>query len=286
MTNKILKISAAGNRFLLADKKWFEKPLPEDWKNYFSETDTGFEEFLKLSLLSPLERKKWLEIFLANKDPFPVDGLVVLKEKTKDKWFCDFYNKDGSLAEMCGNAACCMAVYSKWTGEDLPAFQLGKEFVKIIQDSQGERGISLSNPAQIQGDFPFEFQKEKHSFTLLSAGVPHAVIKCPHKKISFENKEDLKQLARLLRFNHPKSDQGMNVSFFQEKERGKIQALTYERGVENFTLACGTGALAISTVYLKRHPGLKAVTVQMPGGDLKIQTQPELGLFSPVKKGF
>ena len=82
----------------------------------------------------------------------------------------------------------------------------------------------------------------------------------------------------------------MNVSFFQIKEANQLKAITYERGVEDFTLSCGTGALATAFVYLYRYnfpiKNPKIISVQMPGGNLEVQKGPPPALFSFPKKGF
>ena len=186
---------------------------------------------------------------------------------------------------MCGNAACCISTYAKWMSLSPKTFLLGKETVSPVANG----GIALKKSPVPIADYHFPFNGHSLNFTLIRTGVPHGVIECPAKNlVDFEDKETLKKIAQNLRFKNPQDKKGMNVSFFQMEKPNRLKAITYERGVEDFTLACGTGALAVTFVYLHKHKikNLKTVFVNMPGGELKVQIKPKAYLFSPVKKGY
>ena len=248
MKNHLLKMSAAGNRFLVADSFWFKNKIPLEWKEHSYQTNNSFEDFLKLSTKLLSERKKFMEQLISPTDLSLTDGLVVLK---KSKGLsCDFYNKDGSTAEMCGNAACCVSTYTDWMSLAVKILLFGKETVVLTKKG----GIALKNPSASIIDCDRTFNGGQEHFTFIQPGAPHGVIELPLKKGElFKNQEELKPLAQYLRLRSPKNKQGMNVSFFQVEEQGRLKAMTYERGVENFTLACGTGALAVAFVYLYKH---------------------------------
>ena len=233
--------------------------------------------------------KTFIERLISHKELSLTDGLVVLKKSQKFLFECDFYNKDGSKAEMCGNAACCLSFYANNLSLPKKPFL----FEKKVLSFQIGGSIALNQKPVPLGDYDFSFCKTKSSFTLIDSGAPHAVLKCPIKDLSeFNNKAVLKKIAQSLRFKNPKDKKGMNVSFFEVEKAGHLKAITYERGVENWTLACGTGALASAFVYLdklvdKKTAGqIKTIFINMPGGQLKVQTQPDIMLFSPVKKGY
>ncbi len=284
MKNYLLKISGAGNRFILADEKWFRKPLPVDWLNHSCKTKKGFESFLELSKMSLSERKSFIDSLIFEEELYLTDGLIVLKKSQKFIFACDFYNRDGSKAEMCGNAACCMSFYAHLMSYPQGRqFQMGEEIVSCSSDG----GIVLDKKPVPIADYSYSFNGRKSCFTLIKPGVPHGVIELEASSV-FENQAELKKIAQGLRFKNPKDDKGMNVSFFQIEKEERLKAVTYERGVEDFTLACGTGALAVAFVYLSKYQigNLRTVFVNMPGGRLKIQLEPKLFLFSPVKKGY
>lgn len=288
MEHYLLKISSAGNRFLLFDETGFGNKLPKKWKIHSYKTKYSPEDFLKLPEDSLKKRKNFIKNLTAEKNLSLTDGLIVLRPIKNSFLSCDFYNKDGTTAEMCGNAACCVSVYIKWIKLPLKKFSLGQENVTIVENKLGKRGIALNSTPSLIGKFDFEFQKKQMSFNLINPGVPHAVIELPKKeKILFKNKSQLKALAQYLRFKNPKSSKGMNVSFFQVEKTKQLKAVTFERGVEDFTLACGTGALSTALVYLhNKQTDNQKVTVCMPGGKLKIQIKNQVQLFSPVKMGY
>ena len=342
--NYLLKISGAGNRFLIADKRCFGKGVPKHWQKHSLKTNKNFKEFLELSLQSQQQREVFIKSLIKGGDLLLTDGLVVLhptrgqkaspdtssqtshqkssvsalnplttkpesspdtlnpqtshpessvsdsiSQTAQPDLICDFYNKDGSVAEMCGNASVAVAFYSADRGQALSLFKLGAKLVKAIKNSKGEWAVSLNSRPIIKGEFIFDFKGQSYNYNLISAGVPHAVLKLPVSENFFHTvKTQFKDLAQSLRFKNPLK--GANVSFYCVTSTQKLQAITFERGVEGFTLACGTGALAVTLAHLK-HSSVKNIQnyfVSMPGGTLKIlfdkKSQPFL--FSPIKKGY
>lgn len=286
MENQLLKVSSAGNRFLIADKHWFENKIPSEWQGHSYKTKNSFKSFLELSTLTLEQRNEFIKNLISEKELSLTDGLVVIKKSESFAFSCDFYNKDGSKAEMCGNAACCLSAYVEWMSFPIKKFQFEKEIISCRPGG----GIVLEKTPVPISNYSYKFSGTTVPFTLIQPSeVPHGVLKCPLGEWSFEDKTKLKKLAQKLRFENPKNDKGMNVSFFQVEKLDRLKAITFERGVEDFTLACGTGALAVAFVYLHSLPqneNLKEVFVNMPGGELKIQFESPPVLFSPAKKGF
>jgi len=287
MKNYLLKTSAAGNRFVLVDKKWFGNIPFKDWQIHSYPTQKKFSSFLNLKNLSLSERKIFIDQLLSCKELSLAEGLVILKYSSH--LVCDFYNKDGSLAEMCGNAASCISTYMAEINSSFSSFRLGQETVHTIQNSKGQWGISFKNTPQVEGSYIFEINGEKHLYHFISPGVPHAVIEYSFNsnQLNFLDKKKLKTIAQTLRFKNPKNKNGMNISFFQVERPGYLKAITYERGVEDFTLACGTGAVAVAFTYLHKYKtNSKNLFIKMPGGILEVQVSDFPALFSPVKMGF
>ena len=169
-------------------------------------------------------------------------------------------------------------MYAHWQSFPLKSFLMGTTEVSCAKKG----GVIFNQTKRPILDF-----NEEYSFSFINTGVPHGVIECSNK-LSFSNKSKLKTIAKKLRFRNINQHQGMNVSFYEIIRPGQLKAITYERGVEDWTLACGTGALATTLVYLHKHSvkNIDTVSVEMPGGKLKAQTKPQLTLFSPVQKGF
>ena len=279
MSNYILKISGAGNRFLLVDRNNFQKDSPPlQWEKHSCKTNHSFEDFIKLAEADILIRKNFIKNLLLQDNLSLTDGLIVLKSRSESSLRCDFYNKDGSTAEMCGNASCCVSMYAHWMSFPLKNLLLGETKLSCIEKG----GIILKQIKPSILDF-----NEDDNWSFINTGVPHGVIECSNQ-LNFSNKAELKKRAKKLRFKNIEGHQGMNVSFYKELSADLLSAITYERGVEDWTLACGTGALAVALVYLHKHSikNKKILFVKMPGGTLKVQVQPHLALFSPVQKGF
>lgn len=218
------------------------------------------------------------------------------EQKTDKSLTCSFYNKDGSTASMCGNAACCLSFYIEELGLGLKKFFFDQEEILLAQKGGIVIKKALQNSLDFTQPFPFSF---------IDTGVPHGVIECSEldfkdpknpigtvllttKLAPFEDfKKPIKSLALKLRpKNINKYKEGMNVSFYQVLSPKQLKAITFERGVEDWTLACGTGALAVFLVHLSKNKSQKSLEVQMPGGILKIESGEHLKLFSQVKKGF
>jgi len=340
----LLKISGAGNRFILADRRWFKpeesntEDLKKDWEGFSYPSPLPFDDFKALSQKDLLERKKTLDLLLSKPPLALADGLIVLKDLYAEPLIFDFYNKDGSQAEMCGNAACCLSYYLNRLGLNVKEFYLGKQ--KVFLDSKGS--VVLEKPTK-----NILYKTEPFPYYFIDTGVPHGVVTCdelifpshnspggdslshnspagvpssnnssadkssfdnPGDGSSFENTEKLKEKAQALRFkNIEPYKEGMNVSFYQALLDNHLKAVTFERGVEDFTLACGTGALAVSLIHsyknqnslLKKqslYSKIKAlikqpkknnlIKVEMPGGVLTVEIGDRLKLSSQVKQGF
>lgn len=190
---------------------------------------------------------------------FAVDGVLVVTKHSEREYAWDFYNSDGSRAEMCGNAARCVALFLKMSG-------LEKE-VKLNTLS----GAVFLNPKQVTVEMrERDFEYKKKSLKLngqtyqglsVEAGVPHFLI----------NDYNLtKDICQSMRQHEDFSPRGSNITLYEVQSANVIKAKTFERGVENFTLACGTGALAVSGAFLANE-NQKEVFINMPGGRLIVE---------------
>lgn len=185
-----------------------------------------------------------------------------------------FYNADGSLGEMCGNGARCITRYGYEHG-------LGGEELHIETTAGMVTGwhvkdnlyrVRLNDPTVLHLDDALEVDGKTYEVSYVELGepgLPHAIVLLP----DWQNRpqDELRELGRRLR-NHPAFPKGANVSFVARGEDGNYSAITFERGVEDFTLACGTGAGSIAAVLTKKGmvPAGDAVRVQMPGGLLSV----------------
>ena len=236
------------------------------------------------------------------------DGLMVLVPADKDADFrMLFYNSDGSSGEMCGNGARCAARYgfehklAPDPGRICIQATAGLVTGRRITKEQYE--IRLNNPsvidlhccARIKTD-PFSgIQSESGSpssargysrnvlcsyIELGSPGIPHAVVSARPEMVN--NPESIRDLASALR-SSPSFPKGANVTFVAPAGKQLVRAVTYERGVEDFTLACGTGccAAAVSLMLSGTVTG-EDLDILMPGGKLHVQVHRDLDAIREI----
>lgn len=206
------------------------------------------------------------------------DALMVVDTPQKGGDFrMIFFNADGTEAEMCGNGARCLARYAfenQLANEEMQIETVaGMVYAKRLD--QRNYQVQLNDPANIQealmfNDFLVDYVE------LGDPGIPHLVV--PYENLSSTPLASMQALAKSLRYWDylPK---GANVNFYEVLDNQEVVVRTFERGVEDFTLACGTGSG--STAYILAQKGLvqpEEVTIHVLGGILKVKVTPD-GLF-------
>lgn len=194
------------------------------------------------------------------------DGFLAIDHSDSADFRLHFYNSDGLRGEMCGNGARCVCrfAYDQGTaGENMTVqTDAGPVFGQRLSESQYR--IRLNNPGVVDlhrsGDAAY--------VELGSPGIPHAVLEVPG--LSWDDRETLRQQAQALRHD-PAFPKGANVNFYTWLDSSAIRILTYERGVEDYTLACGTGSASVAVVLwmLGKLPG-GVLTAENPGGNLTV----------------
>lgn len=206
------------------------------------------------------------------------DGLMLLVPARSGRadWAWDFYNSDGSVAEMCGNGARCFARYlQRLTGvTDRVTFET---IAGVITASfAGERvTIGLTPPKDLRLGQMLTVSKGTVAVHSVNTGVPHAVVFVPDADQAM-----VQPLGAELRHHSHFAPRGTNVNFVQVLGPGSIRVRTYERGVEGETLACGTGVTASALITARLHGFASPVAVRVQGGDLL-----EVG-FAPAGDAF
>ncbi len=218
------------------------------------------------------------------------DGLILIEEpedpKNDFKW--QFFNSDGSEAEMCGNGSRCAVrfCYDMGIVDDKVSFETLAGVIRAEVLDGGRRvKVQLTPPSDIQEkEIPLEEGSVKGYF--INTGVPHFVV--PVEDIE---RVDVRKLGRAIRFHEEFQPKGTNVNFVEILGEGVVKIRTYERGVEAETLACGTGATASAIVsYRAGLVSRKPVEVITKSGEvLRIDFDAgtkEVFLEGPVQKVF
>ena len=190
-----------------------------------------------------------------------------------------FYNADGSLGEMCGNGARCIARYGYENGLAGITQRVETTAGLVIGERIDERQyrIRLNDISKINIDEKITVDGIERTYSYVelgNPGLPHVVMEIPG--LSTMDKEELRHLGKELRYNK-KFPKGANVNFYEITGRDTLTELTYERGVEDFTMACGTGTGSVAAVLTEKNlVSGNDVHVSVPGGEL----------FITIKKGF
>jgi diaminopimelate epimerase len=194
------------------------------------------------------------------------DGVMLLIPCASGKadWAWDFFNSDGSKAEMCGNGARCFARYiRKLTGaKDKVTFETIAGI--ITATFQGERvTVNLTAPKELRLNETVPLKSGATTIHSLNTGVPHAVV-----FVEDADKAMVQPTGAEVRYHAHFSPKGTNVNFVQMLGENRIRVRTYERGVEGETLACGTGVTASALISATLKNLISPVQVQVQGGDL------------------
>lgn len=245
-TLKFWKMNGTGNDFILLNN--LEEHLPEE--------------------IFPRIAKTLCQRHLS----IGADGLMVVDAPLRNgDYRMRFYNSDGSLGEMCGNGARCICRYGYETGlagerqtvETTAGIVTGQRINKRLYK------IRLNTPTTIELSHSLEIDGVSYPCAYVelgTPGLPHAVV--PYANLHSANKSQLRELGRKIRW-HKSFPKGANVNFYEIIGSDEIYGQTFERGVEDFTYACGTGSGSIVTVLtMQGKVSGTSVQVDMLGGHL------------------
>ncbi|MCM8784174.1 MAG: diaminopimelate epimerase [Candidatus Omnitrophica bacterium] len=206
------------------------------------------------------------------------DGILIVDKSTVADFKMRIFNPDGSEAEMCGNGLRCVALFAKSkiknyatkiSREKSKNFRIETEAGILEATVEGDKvKIKMIEPKDLKMDISLYIGGEKYIVHYINTGVPHAILFVNDLKNT-----NVKGLGKIIRFHPRFLPQGTNVDFVEVKDRRNILLRTYERGVEDETLACGTGAVAsaiISNLKLKKSRMEKncEIKVLTQGGEI------------------
>ena len=188
------------------------------------------------------------------------DGFMAVDHSDIADFRLHFYNADGSRGEMCGNGARCICRFAYDNGIAGEAMKVETDagIVEGKRLSESQYVVKLNDPSVVdlnrKGDIAY--------VELGDPGVPHGVQEV--RQLRFAMAERLRQYAKELRYD-PAFPKGANINFYAWTGENSVRILTYERGVEDYTLACGTGSASVAVVLHQK--GL------LPGGELTLENQ-------------
>ncbi len=194
------------------------------------------------------------------------DGLILLEEHPTVDFTMVYYNADGNISSMCGNGGRCITHFANFLGiiDTTATF----EAIDGLHETKIEDGLVHLKMQNVT-----EIQQEKE-FTFLDTGSPHHV-----EVVEKLSEFDVFTKGRSIR-NNRYGKTGANVNFVEELSENNFAVRTYERGVEDETLSCGTGVTAVAlAMHASGRVTSEKVALQQPGGTLQIS-------FSKTEEGY
>lgn len=184
------------------------------------------------------------------------DGLIKLSKENSADFYVDYFNADGTQS-FCGNGARCSTAFAKEIGliKSTTTFNAidGIHQAEIADGIVRLEMLDVAKIDQINQDF------------LVDTGSPHYV----HFKS--ENDSDIVSYGKSIRYSERFEKEGVNVNYLIEKSNSEIRVETYERGVEDETLSCGTGVTACGLIQLEKQSNLSRIEVETKGGNLSVE---------------
>ncbi|MBN2564960.1 MAG: diaminopimelate epimerase, partial [Candidatus Eisenbacteria bacterium] len=192
------------------------------------------------------------------------DGLILIVPSARADFRMRYFNADGSEADMCGNGGRCAAkfAHSREISGPRMSFESSSGLHRAELLENGHVRLRMPDPRAMILDNPVRLRGEDLMLHRVNTGVPHAV--CEVKEI---NSFPVVEVGRLVRYYSDFMPEGTNADFVEVLDQHSVSLRTYERGVEDETLACGTGAVAAALVTAALGRTKPPVSVLTRGGD-------------------
>jgi diaminopimelate epimerase len=233
-----MKMSGSGNDFILIDHR---KPLIEGDR-----------------------MKEFARKVCQRRISVGADGLIFIEHSEKAGFKWQFFNADGSVAEMCGNGGRCAARFAHLKGITGPSLTFETLAGTLSAQVNGKRvKLEMTKPQSLKLDESLLIEGRQETLSSINTGVPHVV-----KFVEDIEAVDVVRLGRSIR-HHPRfAPAGTNANFVRLEKDSRLSVRTYERGVEDETLACGTGTVASALIAAFKGMVKTPVSVKTRGGEL------------------
>ncbi len=187
------------------------------------------------------------------------DGLMLLTKKNDYDFEMVYFNADGNESSMCGNGGRCLVKFAHHVGIHKTTYH----FIAI----DGEHIAEIDTNQTVRLKMKDVTHVEEHaSYAILNTGSPHFV-----KFATNVNDIDVVETGREIRYSTAFKEEGINVNFVETINQDSIFVRTYERGVEDETMSCGTGVTAAALMSAHNDKGFNRVEVKTPGGHLSVE---------------
>lgn len=234
---KFWKMSGSGNDFILVDNR----------NGRIKDEEMG----------------RFVERACRRRESVGADGVIFVIESKQYDFGWRFFNADGGEVEMCGNGGRCVSRFAFLEGiaDDKMSFET---LVGPVSAEVKGRVVKvlMPKPGRPSMDLDIEFQPGWKSCDYLNTGVPHVVV-----RVDDLEAHPVRDQGRIIRYHSRFSPEGTNANFMTRIGPDLLAVRTYERGVEDETLACGTGAIASALTASIRGRVASPVKVKTKGGE-------------------
>jgi diaminopimelate epimerase len=191
------------------------------------------------------------------------DGLILIEKSEKANFKWRFFNSDGSEAEMCGNGGRCAARFAWLKGIAGPSLTFETLAGILSAQVDGKRvKLEMTKPFGLKLDENISIKGKEMVLSSINTGVPHAVF-----FLDDIDGADVFKIGRAIRYHPHFAPAGANANFVRRENPSHLSIRTYERGVEDETLACGTGVVASALVAAFKGLVKSPVSVKTQGGE-------------------
>lgn len=254
----------------------------EKMKIKFTKAVATGNDFVIVNAISSVPHSQYAKLareLCDRKRGIGADGLLIVEKSRRADFKMRIFNPDGSEAEMCGNGSRCIALYAATEG--IVSGEMVIDTLAGVLKASVKNGVvkvKLTEPKNIQWNMCLMIDKCPYKLNFVNTGVPHVI----HFVNDIE-KVDVKNLGAHIRHHGDFSPDGTNADFVEITGKDKIKIRTYERGVEDETLACGTGAVASAVISAEVEKMSSPVTVSTRSGEeLKVYFKIVAGDFKEV----
>ncbi len=236
------KMSGSGNDFILIDNR--RRQVEEN--------------------IGEMDVVAFVQVVCTPRISLGADGLIMIQESAKADFSWRFFNADGSEVEMCGNGGRCAARFAFLQGiaPERMSFETGAGIIDAeVRDSIVK--LRLTDPHDLRTGETIAIDGRDYPVSSINTGVPHVV-----HYVEDLDAFDVFHIGRSIRYHEHWRPRGTNANFVQRVDAHRIRVRTYERGVEDETLACGTGSVAAALITAWGGRAESPVDVQVKSGEV------------------
>ena len=240
---------------------------------FYKMSGSGNDFILVDNRLGVIDEKK-LDQFIAavcrRKLSVGADGLILIETSDRADFKWRYFNADGGEVDMCGNGSRCVArlAHLKGIADAHLSFETKAGIIHAeVRDAWVK--VEMPGPTQPEMDYLLDVDGETLSASSMTVGVPHVVV-----WVEDIDETPVVQWGRAIRYHDRYAPEGTNANFVRQLDDGSIEIRTYERGVEDETLACGTGSVATALIAASKGMVTSPASLRTRGGEtLRIHFQ-------------